>query len=300
MNKPFFTVFTPIFNRSEYILRVYDSLCKQKYQDFEWLIIDDGSTDNPEGLINDLKTKSKFNILYYYKSNGGKHSTFAYAYSLANGEFLINLDSDDALSDNCLSTLYNYWFRLNDKDRFIGITGLCIDQYGKLVGDKFPSDLFISNSLDCQYKHKIKGEKFGMQRLSILKEFSFPETNTNGYFGEGYIWDRIALKYDTLYINEVLRIYFLEKKSSIMNNLNSSKNLVSTRIYMLDRVNMFNHYFWFSPLHFIYYTFKYLYLSFLLKISFFVIVKEISSYSFKILSIILSPLAKFYSLFYGK
>ena len=67
------TIMTPTYNRAYVLPRLYDSLCQQTRQDFEWLVIDDGSTDGTAELIFDYRVKSDFSINYFYKENGGKH-----------------------------------------------------------------------------------------------------------------------------------------------------------------------------------------------------------------------------------
>lgn len=300
MDNPFFTVFTPLYNRANLLRRVFDSLESQTFKEFEWLIIDDGSVDFPESIIKGFQLISSFKIIYVKKSNGGKHSTFAFAFELANGSFIVNLDSDDTLISDGLEKLHTAWLNLDDKDKFIGVTGLCMDQYGKLVGDKFPHDKFISNSLDSFYKYNIKGEKFGMQRLSILKNFSFPEVSSSGYIGEGYLWDRIALSYNTLYINDFIRVYYIEEKPSIMTTLNSLHNLPSVRIYMLDRINSFNHYFKYKPIRFIYYNYKYVLTSYQLGHSSSFIISQINSRKFVFFTYLLIPIVRFISRFNAK
>ena len=67
------TVLTPTFNRGGRLQSLWDSLQKQTVKDFEWLVVDDGSTDGTKDLITQLQEKSDFPIRYIYKSNGGKH-----------------------------------------------------------------------------------------------------------------------------------------------------------------------------------------------------------------------------------
>ncbi len=57
-----FTVFTPTYNRAHLLYRTYNSLRKQTYRDFEWLIVDDGSTDGTETLIKQWSQEAEFSI----------------------------------------------------------------------------------------------------------------------------------------------------------------------------------------------------------------------------------------------
>lgn len=66
------TVFTPTYNREKTLRRLYDSLCNQANQDFKWIVIDDGSSDNTAALFEKWKAENKIEIEYYYQSNKGK------------------------------------------------------------------------------------------------------------------------------------------------------------------------------------------------------------------------------------
>ena len=69
-----FTVFTPTFNRAKTIVKLYESLKKQNFKDFEWVIVDDGSKDDTALVVNNFIQDKILNIRYYKKINGGKHT----------------------------------------------------------------------------------------------------------------------------------------------------------------------------------------------------------------------------------
>lgn len=97
-----FTVFTPTFNRAHTLHRVYDSLGQQSFRNFEWLVVDDGSTDNTEQLVRDWKSNSDFPIRYEKQANSGKHVAINKAARLAKGALFLIADSDDAFSSEAL------------------------------------------------------------------------------------------------------------------------------------------------------------------------------------------------------
>ena len=68
-----FTVFTPTYERAHTLARVYDSLCAQTFSDFEWVIVDDGSTDGTADLVVGWQTENRFPISYEKQPNQGKH-----------------------------------------------------------------------------------------------------------------------------------------------------------------------------------------------------------------------------------
>ena len=112
------TVFTPTYNRAYIISNLYNSLCRQTFKDFEWLIVDDGSTDNTEELVNKWinDANSGFSIRYFKKENGGKPSAINYGVDCAEGELFFTVDSDDYLTDDALEKI-DRWERELPKDK---------------------------------------------------------------------------------------------------------------------------------------------------------------------------------------
>jgi glycosyltransferase involved in cell wall biosynthesis len=205
-----FTVFTPTYNRAHSLGRVYSSLREQTFDDFEWLIVDDGSTDGTEALVGGWMKEDEFPIRYVRQANGGKHSAFNAAVRAARGEFFLNLDSDDACTADALERFDWHWRQIADPEAFTGVTCLCVDQHGHVVGDRFPADVFDSDSLEVFYRYRVGGEKWGFHRTEVIRNFPFPEAPARTYVGEGLIWARIARRYKTRFVNEALRIYFIE------------------------------------------------------------------------------------------
>ena len=103
------TILTPTYNREKTLQRVYESLLAQTNKDFEWVIVDDGSTDNTKALIESFIAEDKISIKFFFKTNGGKHTALNVGTQAAKGELLLVLDSDDYLLDNAILTSYEYW-----------------------------------------------------------------------------------------------------------------------------------------------------------------------------------------------
>ncbi len=218
-----FTVFTPTYNRAHTLSRVYESLKRQTFRDFEWLIVDDGSTDNTRELVENWQKQNLFPIRYLWQENAHKKAAFNHGVREARGELFLPLDSDDEALPEALETFNRIWLDIPDVDRsrFSAVTGLCCDPAGKVVGDYFPSDIFDSDSLETFFRYDIKGEKWGFQRTDVLREFPFP-IEVNGLVPESVIWFRIARKYKTRYVNIVLRVYQSEVDSITANLSNIS------------------------------------------------------------------------------
>jgi len=211
---PLFTVFTPTFNRAKLLHRVYDSLKKQTLQDFEWLIVDDGSTDNTREIVGAWMEESSFEIRYYYQANAHKKAAFNHGVREAHGELFLTWDSDDEAVPEALEILDRHWKAIPEdiRDSFSAVTGLCVDQHGKIVGDRFPMDVLDSDSIEILYRYKMKGEKWGFQRTAVLRQFPYPE-DVQGFVPEGIVWSAIATRFKTRFVNEILRIYHTEQDS---------------------------------------------------------------------------------------
>ena len=221
-----FTVFTPTYNRAHLLHRVYRSLLAQTFRDFEWLVIDDGSTDDTRSLLLKWRAEADFPIRYLFQRNQGKHVACNRAVHAARGRFFLTLDSDDACVPEALAKLRLYWDTIPQQQRcsFSAVTVLCKDERGAVVGDMFPDHITDSDSLDCYYRLKVRGEKWGFQRTDVMREFPFPVPRQRmSHVPEGIIWSQISRRYKTRYVNEPLRIYYSGHESlTSVGNLGSS------------------------------------------------------------------------------
>lgn len=211
MNKEFlykFTVFTPTYNRADLLSRVYNSLTRQTCKDFEWLVVDDGSTDGTEALVASWISDAIINIRYYRQVNSGKHVAINLGVEKALGELFLIIDSDDYCLDNSLERFNYNWNKINQKER-IGISGIfvnCINKKNQIIGTEFPFDFYISDMFDVFYDKRVKGDKWGFFRTDILRQYKFPIFPGENFLTEALVWNRIALKYKTVFVNENLLV----------------------------------------------------------------------------------------------
>jgi glycosyltransferase involved in cell wall biosynthesis len=202
-NTPTITVFVPTYNRAHLLVRVFESLKAQTFQNFEWVIVDDGSRDNTSELVTGWQQTSPFEIKYHRKPNGGKHTTINPGVELARGEFMVILDSDDWLAPNALERMLALWQAIPDQALYSGIVGLCAHPDGRVIGDRFPTDTFDSNAVDLTHTHSIHGDKISLSRTDVMREFPFPFQALRGLVTESLVWNRIAQKYQERYVNEI-------------------------------------------------------------------------------------------------
>jgi glycosyltransferase involved in cell wall biosynthesis len=218
-----FTIFTPTYNRAHTLHRVYDSVRSQTFHDFEWLICDDGSTDETPRLVERWMREAPFAIRYVRQEHHGKHVAFNRGVREARGALFLGLDSDDACVPDALDRFKRHWDAIpaSDRHRFSAVTALCQDQHGRLVGDRFPRDPTDSDSLEIRYRFRVKGEKWGFQRTAVLRDFAYPVWEGETHVPPSFVWRAIARRYKTRYVNEILRIYHVDERADQLSALGS-------------------------------------------------------------------------------
>lgn len=233
MDNIIFSVFTPVYNSKHTLHRVWQSLMDQTFTKFEWIVVDDGSTDNVGVLLEEYKKTVPFKMTVLVQDNSGKHIAWNRAVEIAKGEFFVPADADDSFLPETLETFQFYWNTIRDEDKvlFSGVNVLCkYPENNNIVGDMFPTSPMISNNLELVYKYKIKGEKWGFVKTSVLKEFPFPEIKGKGSYFLGYLWYSIGRKYKNLSINIALRFYYQDSGIQIT-KVHSKKSKYSAPIY---------------------------------------------------------------------
>lgn len=200
------TVFTPAYDREKLLGRVYDSLKVQTFRDFEWLIVDDGSSDGTRNLVKEWIAEGLMPIRYIWKENGGKHTALNLGIKEAAGIYFVVADSDDWLLPDGLRILHEEWQQIEFPEKYSGVCGLFEYPDGRVVGCEFPEDRLNSNAIDLRQKFQVTGDKMGMNRLAVLREFPFPENFPKGYVPESLVWNRIAQVYDTRFINRRIAV----------------------------------------------------------------------------------------------
>ncbi len=200
---PTITVLTPTYNRADKLGRLFESLTAQTYRDFEWVVVDDGSVDDTPQLLAGLAAGAPFPVRVFRKENGGRHTAYNLGVREAAGRLCAVIDDDDWYVPTALERLVHHWDRLPDPARFAEVQGHCMRPNGELIGTLFPTDEFDSDGLELAHVHHVRGDKIGIIRTDVLREFPFPEQFL-GYTEERIVWNRIASRYRTRGVNEYL------------------------------------------------------------------------------------------------
>lgn len=217
MIDPKITVITPTYNRAHTLKRVFDSLKKQSFQEFKWLIMDDGSTDNTRDIVLRFQRESSFPIEYIYNKNRHKFLTVLDGIKKVKTLYHLIVDSDDSYPEDAFLFLYTEAEKINKQDEYIGIMGLSADENGKIVGDTYPNNGFDGSIFNMRYKYKVRGDKFGIFfSKTYLRQIE--NKDYSSYKGKGYIPQSVIFnEYDskglkTRFINKVVRIYHKDEE----------------------------------------------------------------------------------------
>ena len=197
------TIFTPAYNRAYTLHLGYEALLRQTSKDFEWLIIDDGSTDNTRELVESWIAENKIPIRYHYQENQGMHGAHNTAYRLINTELNTCIDSDDYMPDDAVEKIIAFWKEYGSK-QVAGIVGLDADFNGNVIGTRFPKGLNLVK-LYKFYADGGKGDKKLVYRTNIIQKYpEYPIFNGENYVSLGYKYELIEQDYPVLALNEVL------------------------------------------------------------------------------------------------
>lgn len=244
-----FSILTPTHNRANVIDRVYHSLRQQTYKDFEWIIIDDASTDHTSELIHQWQKEQKeFKITYQLLStNMGKAHAVNYGLDICSHPITIIADDDDTFVSSTLEDLKAIWDSINKMQngaKIGAVWTLVQDEEGNIIGEKFPADFW-----QVSFKQRVLarngppvGEKWHSWRTSVLQEFK-KYTNPNSRIAPAVSWNRINQKYDFLCVNLVHRTYYLSQDGYILqkkSRLKVEKRHYYSSYYTLYRVSPYN------------------------------------------------------------
>lgn len=212
------TVFTPLYNRINTLKRTYESLKRQTCKDFIWLIVDDGSTDNPYEIIKEwIKINNGFEIKYVYKENGGMHTAHNTAYENIDTELNVCVDSDDYMPDNAVQLIIDCWNKNKNKG-YAGIIALDFtDSTKKVIGKELPTDK-ESTTLMGYYNNGGFGDKKLIYRTDIIKATPpYPVFDNEKYVALAYKYHLIDEKYELKILNECVCIVDYQMDGSSTN-----------------------------------------------------------------------------------
>lgn len=201
------TVLTPAYNRGKLLEKLYESLCAQDCKEFEWLIVDDGSTDDTSKRVEKMKQTTDFPISYYKKENGGKHTALNYAYRFIKTPLTFIVDSDDSLTGDAISYVNEIYKRYKNESDLCGFSFLRGKPNGGYLSTSgVPQDGMKESYVECRINRNIGGDMAEVWYTHCLKEYPFPEFQGEKFLGEDIVWVRMSEKYKMRFFNRVIYV----------------------------------------------------------------------------------------------
>ena len=254
------TLFTPTYNRAGTLPHLYGSINQQSFKDFVRLIIDDGSSDNTQQVVDSFINENKVQIKYVYKENGGKHTAQRMAYDIVTTDYITEVDSDDALVPTAIEDFEKAWIEIEKCNKGIAKVSMFttspdgqIRGYGNYrmpVGvpyiDATWQDYVLKQNNHREYLSSISVEKF--KECVDYSFFDISNGKPMKFLAESILWSSIGKKYCTRILNKTGLIVYLDATNSILRGEQNYFNNMANSIYFVD-LNI--SYFWWNPRYFI-------------------------------------------------
>ena len=205
MEKTTLSIITPVYNREKLLKKSYQSLVAQTNYDFEWIIIDDGSTDNSFEVAQSFK--ADFSIKVITKENGGKHTALNASHQYIEGKYVLILDSDDYLVPTAVATVINDWSKYEEQDEVAMVVFLRGSDEDHPLCMAYPCD--EGKQVDIiRYNRKtiISSDACEVIRTELFKKYPFPVFEGEMFIAEGALWSRVGFTHKCVYINKVIYI----------------------------------------------------------------------------------------------
>jgi len=233
----FFSVIIPTYNRAALITETIDTVLNQTYSNFEVIIVDDGSTDNTQQVI-ESTYKGETKIKYFYKKNEERGAARNFGMNESKGDYAVIFDSDDWMHNNYLLSIYEKLHHLGDKKiNFIATKYQLKDDNGKIIRGgsmKLPEGFY-------DYKILLKGNVFGCMyaiKLSNQNLKIFPEDRRYATL-EDWMFILENLRNDELYLidNVAITVRHNDSRSTANNQRVINVRKLATN-WILDNVSL--------------------------------------------------------------
>lgn len=242
MSNIIFSVVTPTYNRANLLDRVFTSLKKQDFSGFEWIVIDDGSTDNTEDKVCEFSNRANFKITYVKTENNGKASALNESISYCSGELYLVFDSDDWCDSKALSKIYSEYLSLKarrDFEEYGALSCLKRGRDGLIIGDNYNKLSKYGLTYIDRINKGVKGDKWECLITKNVIDYKYPVQNNEKYMAPGYVWLKLAnLGLKTVFINEALSTIEYQNDGISKNNFsNRYRSRETSVIYYKEAFN---------------------------------------------------------------
>lgn len=202
------TIFTPTYNRAYTLSKLFESLQRQTSRDFEWLIVDDGSSDNTEELVDYFSKNADFKIIYIYQENQGKHVAINTALKNIQTPYFLTVDSDDYLKNNAVDIVYEKLTFIKDSKTIIGLASPIemINNQGEAFPNKSLQSEIIASQNEMAYEHNVIAEFSLILKTSVAKKYPYPIFQGEKFIVESVISNRMDNNFKLLHITSSIVI----------------------------------------------------------------------------------------------
>lgn len=238
------SIVTPTYQRGVKLHKLYESLLRQTCKNFEWIIVDDGSTDGTEEVCSRFLADQKIRVRYHRIENGGKCAAVNVAVQLSNAEYILIVDSDDWLKDDAVDIIEAHLKYFDDSICALSFFREYSD--GRINGDYFKKDAFRANYIDVRVNSKDGwNDKSEVYRTDILKKYPFPKFGQERFLAENIVWIPMSYKYEMYFFNKSIYVgEYLEGGLTRSVFRNKRKNPVGAykvaELYIGPKMNFIN------------------------------------------------------------
>ena len=210
------TIFTPTFNRASLLPRLYQSLKNQTCKDFVWLIVNDGSTDDTDEVVQHFIEENSIEIQYIKQKNQGMHGAHNTAYKNCKTVLNTCIDDDDKMPENAVELILNKWNALGIlQQKYSGIIALDAYWDGKIIGTEFTT---ASTTLEDFYLKGGSGDKKLIYRTEVMNQYpEYPLFEGEKYVGLAYKYLLADQDYEMATLNEVVCLVDYQPEGSSNN-----------------------------------------------------------------------------------
>jgi glycosyltransferase involved in cell wall biosynthesis len=234
------TIFTPTYNRAFCLGNLYNSLVAQSNKDFEWLIIDDGSTDNTSELVKQWQTEGNIKIRYYFQQNAGKSQAHNCGVEMTTTELFVCVDSDDALTPDAVESILQKW--QNVGRGVIGILAYKVDKKTNVSVTQISPLISKASLYDAYEYYGMKGDTMLCYKTDIIKRCKFPLFDNERFVPEAYLYDyldqfgKLAILHKGIYLCEYLEGGYTRNMAKLLkNNPKGYFAFINQRLIMHDK-----------------------------------------------------------------
>lgn len=200
------SVLTPTYNRGELLKKLYNSLIENADYGvkIEWLIMDDGSTDNTKTIVEQFMKEEKIKVKYYYQRNQGKMVAINNLVQHVTGDLMIDCDSDDYFTKNAFAIIKEEYNGRRDEEGIYGLSFLKFDQNGNNMGNQFKNEK--TTMFDLYFKEGEIGEKAIVFFSNIRKKYKHQLEHNEKFITEARMYHEMDEKYKMICINKPIMI----------------------------------------------------------------------------------------------